>query len=92
MRTRWIHALARETKGLLTKQPGTVFRIMSLEFEATLISCALAASGGCRVDAARLLGIGRNTITRKIHAFGLDSIDASLPGAQQSLFRSRRDT
>ncbi|WP_232096467.1 helix-turn-helix domain-containing protein [Denitratisoma oestradiolicum] len=49
---------------------------MSREFESTLIRCALASTGGCRQDAARLLGIGRNTITRKIHALSLDSIDA----------------
>ncbi len=33
---------------------------------------ALNATGGRRVDAAQLLGIGRNTITRKIQELGLD--------------------
>ena len=72
----WINALTRHTNCLLTQQPGQVFHAMSREFESTLIRCALAATGGSRMDAARLLGIGRNTITRKIHAFGLDDINA----------------
>jgi two-component system nitrogen regulation response regulator GlnG len=52
---------------------------MSQDVESTLIRCALAATGGCRIDAARLLGIGRSTIARKIHAFGLDNGDAASP-------------
>lgn len=68
----WINALARHTNYLLTQQPGLVFHAMSREFEVTLIRCALAASGGSRLDAARLLGIGRNTITRKIQELGLE--------------------
>ena len=63
---------------------------MNREFESALIRCALAATGGCRVDAARLLGIGRNTITRKIHAFGLDSIYASSRQSHKSQSRSQR--
>lgn len=73
----WISALTRQTNGLLAQQPGRVFHAMSREFESTLIRCALAATGGCRLDAARLLGIGRNTLTRKIHAFGLGGNAAS---------------
>ena len=40
--------------------------------EGNLIQRALAASGGRRIEAAQLLGIGRNTITRKIQELGLD--------------------
>lgn len=75
----WIYALTRRTNCLLTQQPGQVLHAMSREFESTLIRCALAAAGGSRKDAARLLGIGRNTIARKIHAFGLDNGDAASP-------------
>ena len=78
MHLHWINALTQNTNCLLTQQPaGQVFHAMSREFESALIRCALAATGGCRMDAARFLGIGRNTITRKINAFGLDSIDDS---------------
>lgn len=90
MHTSWINALTHRTNCLLTQQPGKVFQAMSQEFEATLIRCALAATGGCRLDAARLLGIGRNTITRKIHAFGLGTIDASPRQPRKSQSRSRR--
>ncbi len=41
-------------------------------FERTLIRAALARSGGHRQEAARLLGWGRNTLTRKIKELGMD--------------------
>ena len=41
-------------------------------FERTLINRALAHTGGRRIEAATVLGIGRNTITRKIQELGLD--------------------
>jgi two-component system nitrogen regulation response regulator GlnG len=40
-------------------------------FEQVMIETALSASGGRRQDAARLLGWGRNTLTRKIKEHGL---------------------
>jgi two-component system nitrogen regulation response regulator GlnG len=42
------------------------------EFERALIEVALARSRGHRQKAARLLGWGRNTLTRKIRDLGLD--------------------
>jgi two-component system nitrogen regulation response regulator GlnG len=41
-------------------------------FEARLIVTALASTRGRRIEAAHKLGIGRNTITRKIQELGLD--------------------
>ncbi len=41
-------------------------------FEGALIRSAMQASGGRKQDAARLLGWGRNTLTRKIKELGLD--------------------
>ncbi len=41
------------------------------QFESTVISQALRHSGGRRIEAATQLGIGRNTITRKIQELGL---------------------
>lgn len=84
MNTPWISALTCKINYLFIQQPGEVYRTMNREFEATLIRCALAAAGGCRSDAARLLGIGRSTIARKIHAYGLDSADASSRHGQKS--------
>jgi two-component system nitrogen regulation response regulator GlnG len=44
-------------------------------FEQIMIETALSASGGRRQDAARLLGWGRNTLTRKIKEHGLQFDD-----------------
>jgi two-component system nitrogen regulation response regulator GlnG len=68
----WNSALAVEADRLLAATPGAVFDTLTREFESTLIRRALNATGGRRVDAAQLLGIGRNTITRKIQELGLD--------------------
>jgi two-component system nitrogen regulation response regulator GlnG len=70
----WNSALAREADRLLAAAPGHVFEQLNREFEATLIRRALNATGGRRIDAAQLLGIGRNTITRKIQDLHLDDI------------------
>ncbi|HYM34563.1 MAG TPA: helix-turn-helix domain-containing protein, partial [Steroidobacteraceae bacterium] len=43
------------------------------EFERVLIRCALRKAEGGRQDAARLLGWGRNTLTRKMKELGMDS-------------------
>jgi two-component system nitrogen regulation response regulator GlnG len=42
-------------------------------FETIMIETALEQTGGRRQDAARLLGWGRNTLTRKIKELGLDN-------------------
>ncbi|MSQ19292.1 MAG: nitrogen regulation protein NR(I) [Betaproteobacteria bacterium] len=46
---------------------------MMREFEGVLIRRALQHTAGRRIEAAQLLGIGRNTITRKINELGLDA-------------------
>jgi two-component system nitrogen regulation response regulator GlnG len=70
--TDWLAGLSLEADRLLAVQPGQVFDQLTRSFEATLIRRALAATGGRRIEAAHLLGIGRNTITRKIQDLGLD--------------------
>ena len=42
-------------------------------FESTMIETALEHTGGRRQDAAKLLGWGRNTLTRKIRDLGLET-------------------
>jgi len=42
------------------------------QFETVMIAAALEHTGGRRLDAARLLGWGRNTLTRKIKELGLE--------------------
>jgi len=49
-----------------------VWDILTRRFEAQLIRTALEVTRGRRIEAAQKLGIGRNTITRKIQELGLD--------------------
>jgi two-component system nitrogen regulation response regulator GlnG len=51
---------------------------MTRTFERILISKALAHTGGRRIEAAQLLGIGRNTITRKIAELGIEGSHAAV--------------
>lgn len=68
----WLAALNAEADRLLGQAPGEVFDRLNREFEKALILRALANTGGRRVEAAQILGIGRNTITRKIQELGID--------------------
>ena len=45
---------------------------LTRQFEGRLIHTALDITRGRRIEAAQKLGIGRNTITRKIQELGLD--------------------
>ncbi len=68
----WSADLAREARRLLDAGEQGVWERLARRFEAELIRAALEATGGRRVEAALKLGIGRNTITRKIRELGLD--------------------
>jgi len=68
----WQEVLAQEADRMIATHPGQVFDLLTRSFEGTLIRRALVATGGRRIEAANLLGIGRNTITRKIQELGLD--------------------
>ncbi|MCX8087264.1 MAG: nitrogen regulation protein NR(I) [Rhodocyclaceae bacterium] len=68
----WQTLLASAADEMLARQPGAIWEELGKIFEATLIRRALAATGGRRIEAAQLLGIGRNTITRKIQELGLE--------------------
>ena len=70
--TSWIEGLSSEADRLIATHPGEVFDRLTRDFERALIRRALAATGGRRIEAAQLLGIGRNTISRKIHELGMD--------------------
>ena len=69
----WKVALGAEADRMLAGRPGAVWDGLSREFERTLIRHALLATAGRRIEAAQLLGIGRNTITRKIQELGMES-------------------
>jgi two-component system nitrogen regulation response regulator GlnG len=67
----WLTALAREVDRLLAGGETKIMERLSNSFEKTCIEKALAHTGGRRIEAAGLLGIGRNTITRKIGELGI---------------------
>ncbi|MDR2638071.1 MAG: nitrogen regulation protein NR(I) [Zoogloeaceae bacterium] len=70
----WESALAQEVDRLLAASTPELHEKLARAFERTLISRALAHTGGRRVEAAQALAIGRNTITRKIQELGLESL------------------
>ncbi len=67
----WIAALEQEVERRLARGETGVLDQLSRQFERSLISRALARTGGRRIEAANLLGMGRNTITRKIQELGI---------------------
>ncbi len=50
---------------------GDIMRELTREFESTILSITLRHTKGRRIDAARMLGLGRNTITRKVQELKL---------------------
>jgi len=68
----WLADLQREARGLLEAGVPDVWDTLSRKFEGQLIHTALEFTRGRRIEAAQKLGIGRNTITRKIQELGLD--------------------
>jgi two-component system, NtrC family, nitrogen regulation response regulator GlnG len=67
----WNDALAAWAEFKLDQGDAPLLDEALPEFERTLIRVALARSGGQRQEAARLLGWGRNTLTRKLRQLGM---------------------
>jgi two-component system, NtrC family, nitrogen regulation response regulator GlnG len=68
----WVGALEQEVERRLARGESNILDSMGPQFERALIMRALAKTGGRRIDAANLLGMGRNTITRKIQELGIE--------------------
>ncbi|MBX9811387.1 MAG: nitrogen regulation protein NR(I) [Burkholderiales bacterium] len=68
----WVAALEREVEMLLNRGETGVMDELVRRFEKALIVKALAHTGGRRIEASQLLGLGRNTLTRKIQELGID--------------------
>ena len=68
----WESGLELEAQSLLAAGRNDVWDALSRRFESRLILTALANTRGRRIEAAQKLGIGRNTITRKIQELGLE--------------------
>jgi two-component system nitrogen regulation response regulator GlnG len=69
----WESGLALLAKQLLQDGGRDVFNILETKFEKAVLTAALEVTRGRRVEAAERLGIGRNTITRKLQELGIDT-------------------
>ena len=68
----WEGGLQAEARQLLESGRTDVWDVLTRRFETCLIQTALVNTRGRRIEAAQKLGIGRNTITRKIQELGMD--------------------
>ena len=68
----WQTGLGAEALSLLKAGREDVWDVLTRKFETQLILAAMSQTRGRRIDAAQRLGIGRNTITRKIQELGLE--------------------
>ncbi len=67
----WLADLETELRRSLEAGETEVWQALTQQFEACMITTALDVTRGRRIEAAQRLGIGRNTITRKIDELGL---------------------
>jgi two-component system nitrogen regulation response regulator GlnG len=68
----WIEVLRRWVERQLAQGDIGILERATPQFERVMIETALRKSGGRRQDAAKLLGWGRNTLTRKIKELGME--------------------
>jgi two-component system nitrogen regulation response regulator GlnG len=68
----WIAQLTGEVERRLQAGVPDVMDALTRDFEAAVIRAALKHTHGRRIDAATRLGVGRNTITRKIQDLKLE--------------------
>jgi two-component system nitrogen regulation response regulator GlnG len=68
----WTGLLELQAASMLSAGQFEVMDTLGKQFESVLIKAALKHTHGRKNDAAMRLGIGRNTITRKIVELGID--------------------
>ena len=68
----WQEALAAEVADALNRGEQNVLDARTKDFERVMIIKALQHTNGRRIEAANQLGMGRNTLTRKIQELGID--------------------
>ncbi len=67
----WLSGLRTVVEQRLALGESAVYTDLNLAFERTLIEAALRHTGGRKQDAAKRLGLGRNTLTRKLKELNL---------------------
>jgi two-component system nitrogen regulation response regulator GlnG len=70
--TDWAALLGIEVERRMRAQLSGVMEALAREFESTVLRTALRLTHGRRIEAANRLGVGRNTVTRKIQELGLE--------------------
>jgi two-component system nitrogen regulation response regulator GlnG len=68
----WQDALALDVTSALIRGEENVLETLTHQFEKILITQALKHTNGRRIEAATQLGMGRNTLTRKIQDLGIE--------------------
>ncbi|HQR50223.1 MAG TPA: nitrogen regulation protein NR(I) [Methylophilaceae bacterium] len=68
----WQEALAQEVADALSRGEQNILEARAQEFERIMIRKALEHTGGRRIEAATQLGMGRNTLTRKIQELEIE--------------------
>ena len=68
----WESGLGRLAAKMLQDGDKEVYDALNARFEKAVLQAALEVTRGRRVEAAQRLGIGRNTITRKLQELGID--------------------
>jgi two-component system nitrogen regulation response regulator GlnG len=69
----WVDVLEREVELRLSRGETAIMEEFVRRFEKALIVKALAHTRGRRIEASQLLGLGRNTLTRKVQELGIDA-------------------
>jgi len=72
----WQQLLALDANVRLSRSEPEVWTVLTRQFERTLLQSSLEVCRGRRVEAAARLGMGRNTITRKLRELGMDPVGA----------------
>jgi two-component system nitrogen regulation response regulator GlnG len=68
----WEGGLGRLAVKMLQDGDSEVYDVLCSKFEKVVLQAALEVTRGRRVEAAQRLGIGRNTITRKLQELGIN--------------------
>jgi two-component system, NtrC family, nitrogen regulation response regulator GlnG len=68
----WEEAVQALTLKMLEAKTKDVWNLLCQRFETAMIEAALIHTDGRKVEAANKLGMGRNTMTRKIQELGLE--------------------
>jgi two-component system nitrogen regulation response regulator GlnG len=74
----WQQLLATDATLRLSRSDPEVWLVLTQMFERTILQASLDVCRGRRVEAAARLGMGRNTITRKLRELGMDAGGADI--------------